>query len=146
MHLQSRIIAVRELAAGEPLGYGAHFVAPHPMRVGVVALGYADGYPQLAPNGTPVLIDGTPGQLLGRVSMDMLTVDLSDHPQAGRGSLVQFWGQTPGICEVAAACKTTAYALLCARKRTPCTPMETRISPPSAPLPEDAPCNTPQTA
>jgi len=124
MTLQSRIIAVRELAAGEPVGYGAQFVTPRPSRIGVVALGYADGYPQLAPNGTPVLIDGTPGQLVGRVSMDMLTVDLTDHPQAGLGSLVQLWGQHPGISELAATCRTSAYSLLCGRKRVPCTSLK----------------------
>jgi len=122
MTLQSCIIAMRELAAGEPVGYGAQFVTQRPMRIGVVALGYADGYPQLAPNGTPVLIDGVPGQLLGRVSMDMLTVDLTDHPRAGLGSVVQLWGTHPGISELAAACRTSAYSLLCGRKRVPCAP------------------------
>jgi len=122
MTMQSRVIAVRELATGEPVGYGAQFVAERPRRIGVVALGYADGYPQLAPNGTPVLIDGAPGQLLGRVSMDMLTVDLGGHPHAGLGSLVQLWGTHPGISELAATCRTSAYSLLCGRKRVPCAP------------------------
>jgi len=141
MTLQSRVIAVRELAAGEPLGYGAQFVAERPMRIGVVALGYADGYPQRAPNGTPVLIDGAPGQVLGRVSMDMLTVDLTAHPRAGLGSLVQLWGSHPRIDALAAACNTSAYSLLCGRKRVACTPLSQR----PAQRPPDAPCNTPQT-
>lgn len=119
MTLQSQVIAVRELAAGEPVGYGARFVAQRPTRVGVVAMGYADGYPQFAPNGTPVLIDGVPGELIGRVSMDMLTVDLTDHPQAGHGSHVQLWGAQPPIATLAARCGSSAYRLLCGLKRTP---------------------------
>lgn len=119
MTLQSKVIAVRELAAGEPVGYGARFVAPRPTRVGVVAIGYADGYPQFAPNGTPVLIDGAPGALIGRVSMDMLTVDLTEHPQAGLGSEVQLWGAQPRIDTLAARCGSSAYRLLCGLKRAP---------------------------
>ncbi len=119
MTLQSRVIAVRELGVGEPLGYGARFVAEQPTRVGVVAMGYADGYPQFAPNGTPVLIDGVPGRLIGRVSMDMLTVDLTDHPLAGQGSIVQLWGNAPTISELAPRCNTSAYRLPCSLKRTP---------------------------
>lgn len=119
MTLQSRVIAVREIGVGEPLGYGARFVAQRPTRVGVVAMGYADGYPQFAPNGTPVQIDGVPGQLIGRVSMDMLTIDLTDHPQAGLGSIVQLWGTAPTISELARRCNTSAYRLPCSLKRTP---------------------------
>jgi len=117
MTLQSRVIAVREIGIGEPLGYGARFVAEKPTRVGVVAMGYADGYPQFAPNGTPVLIDGVPGRLIGRVSMDMLTVDLSDHPQAGLDSVVQLWGNAPTLSELAPRCNTSAYRLPCSLKR-----------------------------
>ncbi|MFT4257070.1 MAG: alanine racemase C-terminal domain-containing protein, partial [Pseudoxanthomonas sp.] len=98
-------------------GYGARFVAERPTRVGVVAFGYADGYPQMAPNGTPVSIDGHPGKLIGRVSMDMLTVDLTDHPHAGLGSTVQLWGDAPTVSALAAACKVSAYEILCALKR-----------------------------
>jgi len=117
MYLQSKIIAVRELAAGQALGYGARFIAQGPTRIGVVALGYADGYPQFAPNGTPVLIEGSPSQVVGRVSMDMLTVDLSQHPSADVGSSVQLWGNTPTINEIAARSHSSAYELLCGRKR-----------------------------
>jgi alanine racemase len=117
MTLESKVIAVRELAVGDPLGYGARFVAQRPTRVGVVAMGYADGYPQFAPNGTPVLIDGVAGELIGRVSMDMLTVDLTDHPQAGHGSVVQLWGSAPTIAELAPRCGTSAYRLPCSLKR-----------------------------
>jgi alanine racemase len=119
MTLQSRIFATRVLEAGEPLGYGARFVAPQPTRVGVVAIGYADGYPQFAPNGTPVLIDGRPGRVIGRVSMDMLTVDLDGHPQAGIGTPVQLWGEAPRADALAARCQTSAYRLLCGLKRVP---------------------------
>ena len=117
MTLQSRIIAVRDLDAGEPVGYGGQFMTTKPMRIGVAALGYADGYPQFAPNGTPVLIDGVPGQLIGRVSMDMLTVDLTNHPQAGLGSMVQLWGSAPTLSELAPRCNTSAYRLPCSLKR-----------------------------
>ena len=119
MHLRSKIIAVRELAAGEPLGYGARFVASQPTRIGVVAMGYADGYPQFAPNGTPVVIDGKRGRIVGRVSMDMLTVDLTDHPQAGVGTPVELWGSDVTLTELAPICATSAYRLPCSLKRVP---------------------------
>ena len=119
MTLESRIFSVREIGVGEPVGYGAHFVAQRPTRVGVVAMGYADGYPQFAPNGTPVLIDEAPGKLIGRVSMDMLTIDLTDHPHAGLGSLVQLWGSAPTVAELAPRCHTSAYRLVCGLKRVP---------------------------
>jgi alanine racemase len=117
MTMQSKIFAVREIAAGEPVGYGARFVAERHTRVGVVAMGYADGYPQFAPNGTPVSIDGRPGHLIGRVSMDMLTVDLTDLPDAGVGSTVELWGQSPRLDVLAPLCNVSAYQLPCAVKR-----------------------------
>ena len=119
MTLESRIISVRELPAGEPIGYGGRFVTEGPTRVGVVAMGYADGYPQNAPSGTTVAIDGRPGKLIGRVSMDMLTVDLTDHPAAGLGSLVELWGRQVRVGELAAQCGGSAYQLLSGLKRTP---------------------------
>ena len=119
MTLESKVIAVRELPVGEPLGYGARFVAERPTRVGVVAMGYADGYPQFARNGTPVGIDGNPGQLIGRVSMDMLTDDLTDHPLAGVGSRVELWGAQVPATTVVAHSQTSAYRLLCGVKRVP---------------------------
>lgn len=117
MTLQSKIIAVRELPAGEPVGYGAQFVATGPVRVGIVAIGYADGYPRHAPTGTPVAVDGCRTQLLGRVSMDMLAVDLTGLSQAGVGSEVELWGAQISIDEVAAAAGTISYELLCNVKR-----------------------------
>ncbi len=119
MTLESKVIAVRELPAGEPVGYGARFVTGAPTRIGVVAMGYADGYPQFAVNGTPVAIDGRPGRLTGRVSMDMLTIDLTDHPQAGVGSAVELWGNQVPAAQVVAHSQTSAYRLICGVKRVP---------------------------
>jgi len=114
MTLRSRIIAVQELRAGDEVGYGALFRAEHPMRIGIVACGYADGYPRHAPNSTPVLVDGQRTQTLGRVSMDMLYVDLSRLPQAGVGSAVTLWGEGLPVEEVARAAGTASYELMCA--------------------------------
>ncbi|MDR2031181.1 MAG: alanine racemase [Azoarcus sp.] len=117
MTLESRIVAVRELAAGEALGYGARFVAPRPIRVGLVAVGYADGYPRGAPDGAPVAVDGRIAALAGRVSMDMLTVDLTAVPEAGIGSAVELWGGRIPIERIARDAGTIAYELLCNVKR-----------------------------
>lgn len=117
MTLESRVIAVRTLPIGEPIGYGGHFVCQRPTRVGVVALGYADGYPRHAPNGTPVAVDGHPATLIGRVSMDMLTVDLTDLPRTGLGSRVELWGTQVSASSVADHAQTIAYQLFCNLKR-----------------------------
>lgn len=117
MTLSSRIIAVRDLPAGEPVGYGSRFVCERPTRVGVVAMGYADGYPRHAPNGTPVQVDGQRSRLIGRVSMDMLTLDLTDLPGAGLGSQVELWGSQVRASEVARHADTIAYQLFCNLKR-----------------------------
>lgn len=123
MTLRSRLIAVQHLKAGDTAGYGSRFTAPHDMRLGVVACGYADGYPRHAPDGTPMLVDGIRCPLAGRVSMDMVTVDLSNAPQAGIGSTVTLWGQGPNaqghvqvlsIDEVAQHSGTIGYELMCA--------------------------------
>jgi alanine racemase len=119
MTLESRVIAVRELPAGEPLGYGGTFVTTRATRIGVVAMGYADGYPRHAPSGAPVAVDGQLTQLIGRVSMDMLMVDLTELPQAGLGSRVELWGNQVAISELASLCGTIAYQLLCNLKRVP---------------------------
>ena len=119
MRLESKVIAVRELAAGEPIGYAGTFITTRLTRVGVVAAGYADGYPQYATSGTPVIIDGRPGELIGRVSMDMLTVDLTDHPAAGLGSLIELWGPNLPVAEVAARSGNSPYRLLTGLKRVP---------------------------
>ena len=118
MTLESRIIAVQDIAAGERVGYGGAFTAPRRMRVGIVACGYADGYPRHAPNGTPLAVAGRRSGTVGRVSMDMLACDLSDIPEAGRGAPVTLWGEGEGGAvaadEVAAAAGTIAYELFCA--------------------------------
>ncbi|UTW09777.1 alanine racemase [Pseudomonas benzenivorans] len=119
MTLESKIISVRELPAGEPVGYGARFVTERPTRVGVVAMGYADGYPRHAPTGTPVTIDGQPSRLIGRVSMDMLTVDLSDLPRAGLGSRVELWGKQVLASDVAIRAGSIPYQLFCNLRRVP---------------------------
>ncbi|MBP3981336.1 alanine racemase [Acidovorax sp. JG5] len=119
MALQSRVFAERWLAPGAPLGYGGGFVAERRTRVGLVAIGYADGYPRTAPTGTAVAVDGQITRLIGRVSMDMLTVDLTDLPEAGIGSEVELWGATVDVNQVAASAGTIAYELLCNVKRVP---------------------------
>ena len=119
MTLESKVICVRELPAGEPVGYGAKFITSKPMRIGVVAMGYADGYPRQAPTGTPVLVDGVRSQLLGRVSMDMLCIDLTDVPHAGLGSTVELWGKNILASEVAAQADTIPYQIFCNLKRVP---------------------------
>jgi alanine racemase len=114
MSLETRLIAVQHLNRGDTVGYGSTFTAPGPMRIGVVACGYADGYPRRAPPTTPVIVDGVRTHLLGRVSMDMLTVDLAPVPSAGIGSSVQLWGPMLAVDEVARHCGTIGYELLCA--------------------------------
>ncbi|WP_028533983.1 alanine racemase [Paludibacterium yongneupense] len=117
MRLSSRVFAVRELGAGEAIGYGARFVTDVPTRVGLVACGYGDGYPRQAPSGTPVAVDGRAARLIGRVSMDMLTIDLTDLPDSGIGSEVELWGDRVGVNQVAEAAGTLGYELLCNVKR-----------------------------
>lgn len=114
MQLTSELISVQSVRAGEGVGYGQSFRAMHDMRVGVVACGYADGYPRHAPTGTPVAVEGILTRTLGRVSMDMLCVDLSELPQATVGSSVELWGETVPVDAVAASAGTTSYELLCA--------------------------------
>src|SRR5581483_448832 len=114
MTLRSRLIGVQTLEAGEAVGYGATFVASRPTRIGVVACGYADGYPRHAPNGTPVMVCGRMTRLAGRVSMDLITVDLSDVPEARVGSPVVLWGAGLAVDDVATAAGAVGYELLCA--------------------------------
>lgn len=123
MSLSSQLISVRDIAAGQTVGYGSTFCAEQPMRIGIVACGYADGYPRHAPTGTPVLVQGQRSRTLGRISMDMLAVDLSAIPQADFGSPVTLWGSSTGaegetaalsIDEVARAADTLGYELMCA--------------------------------
>jgi alanine racemase len=113
MTLQSKIIGVQSIGAGESVGYGCTFTADKPMRIGVVACGYADGYPRHAPTGTPVLVDGQRTRTLGRVSMDKLCVDLT-HLKVGVGGTAVLWGDGLPADEVAAAAGTISYELFCA--------------------------------
>lgn len=114
MTVNSEIIGVQHIAAGDRVGYGGTFEADRPMRVGVVACGYADGYPRHAPTGTPILVNGYRTRTLGRVSMDMLACDLTGLPDADVGALVTLWGDGLSADEVASAAGTISYELFCA--------------------------------
>jgi alanine racemase len=114
MTLRSEIIAVQELKPNECVGYGATYTASRAHRIGVIACGYADGYPRHAPNGTPVLVCGKKARIAGRVSMDMITVDLAEIPEARIGSPVVLWGEGLPVDDVASAAATVGYELLCA--------------------------------
>ena len=112
LSLTASWIAVREVPAGDSVGYGASWSAAAPTRIGTISCGYADGYPRTAPAGTPVLVCGQRVPLVGRVSMDMLTVDLSNVPEAQVGSPVELWGANLSVDEVAECCGTIGYELL----------------------------------
>jgi alanine racemase len=114
MSLTSQIIATKTLEVGDTVGYGSTFVAIHTMRIGIVACGYADGYPRHAPTGTPIAVDGIMTRTVGRVSMDMLALDLTPIPQAAIGSRVELWGALVSVDRVAQAAGTIGYELLCA--------------------------------
>lgn len=119
MTLSARLIGVQQLEPGDTVGYGSSFTADAPLRIGVVACGYADGYPRHCSTGTPVLVDGVRTRLVGRVSMDMLAVDLTPVPQAGLGTEVTLWGRAGNgavlpIDEVARSAGTLGYELMCA--------------------------------
>ena len=114
MTLASQIIAVQHLKAGDTVGYGGAYTARRDMRIGVVACGYADGYPRHAASGTPVRVADVMTTTVGRVSMDMLCVDISAIPQAGVGAKVVLWGEGNPVDDVATAAGTVGYELLCA--------------------------------
>jgi alanine racemase len=114
MTLTSEIIATQHLAPGERVGYGFSYEAVGELTLGIVACGYADGYPRHAPTGTPVLVNGKRSRTVGRVSMDMVCVDISDMPEAYIGTPVTLWGEGLSADEVAAAAGTLSYELLCA--------------------------------
>lgn len=113
MHLTAPLLSRKRIAAGEPVGYGATWTTPEAMDVGIVAIGYGDGYPRHAPSGTPVIIGGQRTQLIGRVSMDMLAIDLRPAPSARIGDSVTLWGGTLPVEEVATAVGTISYELFC---------------------------------
>jgi len=117
MRFTSEIIAVQTLEKGESVGYGNRFTANKKTRVGVVACGYADGYPRHAPNSTPIAVSGKLTQTIGRVSMDMLFCDLTDAPEANIGAPVELWGNLVSVDAVAENSGTVGYELLCAVSR-----------------------------
>jgi alanine racemase len=113
MTLTSELIAVNARRKGDAVGYGGDWVCPEDMPVGVVAIGYGDGYPRHAPAGTPVLIHGARVPVIGRVSMDMVTVDLRELPDAKIGDPATLWGEGLPVDEIAQRCGTISYELLC---------------------------------
>ena len=112
MTLRSELLAVRDIGAGEGVGYNHIWTSTRPARIGTVAVGYGDGYPRHAGNGTPVLVNGQRLPLAGRVSMDTITVDLSEQPGARPGDEVILWGEGLAVNEIAAHAGTIAYELL----------------------------------
>ncbi|WP_370261176.1 alanine racemase [Limnobacter sp.] len=114
MHLQSQILAVQQVRTGQRVGYGSRWEARRNSRIAVVACGYADGYPRHAPDQTPTGVCGRIAPLAGRVSMDMLTIDITDIPEAQVGTPVELWGPNVAVDDVAHSCGTISYELLCA--------------------------------
>ena len=113
MRLMSKVIAIQEISSGESVGYGASFKSKKNMRIGSVACGYGDGYPRHEKIGTPVFVENKHTRIVGRVSMDMLSIDLSDNKKADIGSDVELWGENVSVDEVAKYCGTVGYELLC---------------------------------
>jgi alanine racemase len=113
MTLSTRLIAINRVARGEPVGYGGAYACPEDMEVGIAAIGYGDGYPRHAGSGTVVLANGARAPIVGRVSMDLLAIDLRGLPSAKVGDPVTLWGQGLPVEEVAAAAGTIGYELAC---------------------------------
>ena len=114
MTLSAKILAIQNVPAGEAIGYGSRFVTHRDSRIAVVACGYADGYPRSTPDGTPTYVEGNIAPIAGAISMDMLTIDVTDVPEAQIGSEVELWGSHIPVNEVARRCGTIGYELLCA--------------------------------
>jgi alanine racemase len=117
MTLGTRLIAVNHVRKGERIGYSATWTCPEDMPVGVAAIGYGDGYPRHVPPGTPVLLNGRPTAIVGRVSMDLMTLDLREQPDAQPGDPVQLWGEGLPVETIAAAAGTIGYELVCSITR-----------------------------
>lgn len=113
MTLRSRLIAAKWINKGEAVGYGGDWIAPRETRLGTAAIGYGDGYPRHLTNGTPVLIRGKRASLIGRVSMDMISLDLTDCPDAQVGDAITLWGDGLPVEEIAGYANTIPYTLLC---------------------------------
>ncbi|HIT95637.1 MAG TPA: alanine racemase [Candidatus Aphodousia faecavium] len=114
MTLSAKILAIQNVPAGEAIGYGSRFLTHRDSRIAVVACGYADGYPRSTPDGTPTYVEGKIAPIAGAISMDMLTIDVTDVPEARLGSEVELWGSHIPVNEVAKRCGTIGYELLCA--------------------------------
>lgn len=117
MTLSSKLVAINQVAAGQAIGYAGAYICPTATSIGVVSIGYGDGYPRSATTGTPVLINGRRARLVGRVSMDLITVDLSQHPEARIGDPVVLWGRGLPVEEVARHADTIGYELVCGMTR-----------------------------
>jgi alanine racemase len=113
MSLSTRLIAINRVARGETVGYGAAWRCAEDSTVGIAAIGYGDGYPRAAPAGTPVLVNGQRAPIVGRVSMDLLAIDLRTQPAAGVGDPVLLWGRGLPVEEIASAAGTISYELTC---------------------------------
>ncbi|MGH8320919.1 MAG: alanine racemase [Gammaproteobacteria bacterium] len=113
MTMCTTLIAVKQVRTGEAVGYGGAWIAPYDTRIGIAAIGYGDGYPRHAPNGTPVLVNGVRVPLVGHVAMDMIAVNLNDLPNAAVGDPVVLWGPELPVEEIAHAAGTIPYELLC---------------------------------
>ena len=119
MTLTSELISIISVKKGDFIGYNGTYQCPHDTRIGIVGIGYGDGYPRHVENGTPVLINGKYAPLVGRVSMDMLTVDLQNHPEVKIGDKVTLWGEGLPVEIIAKAANTICYELLCQVNQTP---------------------------
>jgi alanine racemase len=117
MTLSTRLVAINQLAKGERVGYNGTYECPEDMAIGVAAIGYGDGYPRSAVAGTPVLVNGHEAPLIGRVSMDLITIDLRGIPDARTGDRVTLWGECLPVETVAAAAGTISYDLTCGMTR-----------------------------
>lgn len=113
MTLKTRLIAVKRLEEGDAVGYGGDWICPHPTRMGIAAIGYGDGYPRHAKSGTPVMVKDCRVPLIGRVSMDMINLDLTASPDAAVGDTVTLWGEGLPVEEIARYASTIPYVLLC---------------------------------
>jgi alanine racemase len=114
MTLKSQVIAVKDVSVGEQVGYGGDWSAKRPTRLAVAAVGYGDGYPRSLASGTPVLVNGGRASLAGRVSMDMITIDVTDLPRSPQvGDLVILWGEGLPVEEIALWAETIPYTLMC---------------------------------
>ena len=113
MTLTTRLVAINRIARGESVGYGATYECPEDMCIGIASIGYGDGYPRSAPSGTPVLIGDAPAAVIGRVSMDLLTLDLRETPDANVGDVVTLWGPKLPVETIADHAGTIAYELTC---------------------------------